>query len=253
MLQNEGLQTFLSKDPEVWAVVHAKWHAYMLSKYLSLQVWDPAGIDATGPDVSTTPSTDRLAPDTTSASATVYEYATGPDASTTPSTDRLAPDTTSASATVYDYATGPDASTPPATWTETYVINADGSYTPIEYEIDYYDSWEDNYYEEWDEDVYYEDDSADSENQTSDYVPNGSLHYKPDLQAMLGSHTNNVVSALDSMRKVVRKASKFSQELYKVFVYWASNNMDTFENAQEEFMQWLNNNQDKIIPILRMN
>ena len=224
MLQNEGLQTFLSKDPEVWAVVHAKWHAYMLSKYLSLQVWDPAGIDATGPDVSTTPSTDRLAPDTTSASATVY-----------------------------DYATGPDASTPPATWTETYVINADGSYTPIEYEIDYYDSWEDNYYEEWDEDVYYEDDSADSENQTSDYVPNGSLHYKPDLQAMLGSHTNNVVSALDSMRKVVRKASKFSQELYKVFVYWASNNMDTFENAQEEFMQWLNNNQDKIIPILRMN
>jgi hypothetical protein len=55
------------------------------------------------------------------------------------------------------------------------------------------------------------------------------------------------------MRKVVRKASKFSQELYKVFVYWASNNMDTFENAQEDFMQWLNNNQDKIIPILLMN
>lgn len=37
MLQNEGVQTFLSEDPEVWAVVHAKWHAYVLTKYLSLQ------------------------------------------------------------------------------------------------------------------------------------------------------------------------------------------------------------------------
>lgn len=222
MLQNEGLQTFLSKDPEVWAVVHAKWHAYMLSKYLSLQ---DSGVRL-DPNAPTTDAATVPATDTTTAAATWTETATaGPDL---------------AGSTIADP-----------------VIAADDSYVIVE--TDYYDSWEDNYYEEWDEDVYYEDpvyyedDSADSENQTSDYVPNGSLHYKPDLQAMLGSHTNNVVDALDSMRKVVRKASKFSQELYKVFVYWASNNMDTFENAQEEFMQWLNNNQDKIIPILRMN
>ena len=211
----------------------------MLSKYLSLQ------------DAATATT------DTTTATATGYTYATGADITT-------------ATATGYTYATGADITTAPATDYPAGTAPATDPYptdsttatlspaTPVA-ESDYYDSWEDNYYEEWDEDVYYEDpvyyedDSADSENRTSDYVPNGSLHYKPDLQAMLGSHTNNVVSALDSMRKVVRKASKFSQELYKVFVYWASNNMDTFENAQEDFMQWLNNNQDKIIPILRMN
>jgi hypothetical protein len=219
LLQNEGLQTFLSKDPEVWAVVHAKWHAYMLSKYLSLQVWDGATT------ATTVPAWDGAAAattDTTEVPETDYGLSPADPYHTNSTTATLSP--------------------------------AD----PVA-ESDYVDSWEDTYYEDRHEDVYYEDpvyyedDSADSENRTSDYVPNGSLHYKPDLQAMLGSHTNNVVSALDSMRKVVRKASKFSQELYKVFVYWASNNMDTFENAQEDFMQWLNNNQDKIIPILRMN
>jgi hypothetical protein len=211
----------------------------MLSKYLSLQ------------DAATATT------DTTTATATGYTYATGADITT-------------ATATGYTYATGADITTAPATDYPAGTAPATDPYptdsttatlspaTPVA-ESDYYDScWEDNYYEEWDEDVYYEDpvyyedDSADSENRTSDYVPNGSLHNKPQ-PASMWTHTNNVVSALDSMRKVVRKASRFSQELYKVFVYWASNNMDTFENAQEDFMQWLNNNQDKIIPILRMN
>jgi len=191
----------------------------MLSKYLSLQVWDGATT------ATTVPAWDGAAAattDTTEVPETDYGLSPADPYHTNSTTATLSP--------------------------------AD----PVA-ESDYVDSWEDTYYEDRHEDVYYEDpvyyedDSADSENRTSDYVPNGSLHYKPDLQAMLGSHTNNVVSALDSMRKVVRKASKFSQELYKVFVYWASNNMDTFENAQEDFMQWLNNNQDKIIPILRMN
>lgn len=140
MLQNEGVQTFLSKDPEVWAVVHAKWHAFVLNKYLSLQ--------------------------------TEEEF----DATTT---------------------------------------------------------------------------ADETDDSTATYVPDGSLHNKtvPDYR----SHTNNVVSALDTLRKVERKAYKFSEELYKVFCYWASNNMDTFENATEDFMQWLNANQDQIVTILRIN
>jgi len=37
LLQNESMQTFLSQDPEVWSVVHAKFHAYMLSTAFGLQ------------------------------------------------------------------------------------------------------------------------------------------------------------------------------------------------------------------------
>lgn len=36
LIQNEGLKAFLETDPEVWAEIHAKFHAFMLNSYFSL-------------------------------------------------------------------------------------------------------------------------------------------------------------------------------------------------------------------------
>lgn len=74
MLQNEGVQTFLSEDPEVWAVVHAKWHAYVLTKYLSLQATSDDYYDGTYIISETVPAEELYTEIASVTTTDTYEY-----------------------------------------------------------------------------------------------------------------------------------------------------------------------------------